>query len=620
MLFWTSRRALDITAIMSLSSFLGTSSTILAQVAPQPSVVLASVAAIAAIALAGRAVLRHAEPASAFAAGMGGFVLVSTVIGVMGLDLRVGLGGLVLLAAWMTWRDRARLASWGRLAGPVLLLLAPLLLLLSDRRGSEWDEFSHWLHAFRYLAAHHVLPGGAAAPVMDSCCAAYPYGWPLVGLAAMSLSGFSEAVPALLNTLMLGLFAMVLIRLAQGEGSGKVSLPAAALATLMATVASPTFVAKLAFSGYADVATAFLAAVLALMAERIAAQDDDEAPSRWALAFGLTGAALMAVKPGNTALFGCVLGGCILLTLRQRGWKALWRWHWLPMILLPAAVVLLWRWHVGRYLAGQEMVILSPSQWHIALIPQILKGMADVAINKGGHFGLGLVMVVLGIAGLIRNKGRMDRLCALAGMMFVGYNFFLLVTYVVVFGDYEALHVASFWRYNTHLGLAIMLPAAMLAGKGLQRLNQGPVLRRFGALPVILALAGPVLMTPYIRFDTDREKTFMRRSLHDAGYAMPPGVKAVVVDPHGSGLTGVFATYEWSGRARVFSYHSAFNPEPPLAWLDRQPVEWAFIASGQDKLGLAPLNAALLVHRQGGAWLVAAEYPYPGGKIPERWP
>lgn len=606
---------------MSLSSALGSASAALAQVAVQPVPLVASLAAIAGITLAGRLVLRRSEPAAAFGAGMGGFVLAATVLGVAGLDLRLALGGLAAVAVIMLWRDRAALMPWARMAGPVLLALAPLLLILSDRRGSEWDEFSHWLHAFRYLAANHVLPGGPTAPAMDSCCAAYPYAWPMVGMAAMSLSGFSEAIPALLNTLMLGLFAMLLLDLALGgEQRKRITLPAAALAALVATIASPTFVAKLAFSAYADVATAFLAAVLALLGERLAADEGDESAWRRSVAFGLTAAALMAVKPGNTALFGTVFGGAALLALRQGGWRALWRPHWLVMVILPAAVVLVWRWHVGRFLSGQEMTILPMSHWHVAQIPLILKGMLDVAVNKGGHFGLGLVMVILGLRGLWRNCGRLDRLCALGGMAFVGYNLFLLVTYVVVFGDYEALHVASFWRYNTHLGLVLMLPAAMLAGAGLRRLGDHPALKRAAWLAVAGVVIGPLLTAHYIRFDIDPMKSFMRQSLRHAGETMPPGTKAVVVDPHGSGLTGVFATYEWSGRARVQSYHSAFTSEPPPAWLERQPVEWAFIASGQEKLGLGPRTSALLVHRQGGAWNVIDEFPYPGGKMPERWP
>jgi hypothetical protein len=159
----------------------------------------------------------------------------------------------------------------------VLALLSPLLLLLSDRHGSEWDEFSHWLHAFRYLASYHRLPGGADAPAMASCCAAYPYAWPMVGEAAMALIGFSEAIPALLNTVVLGLFALLLGRLAaEAAGIGRPGIGLWAAALLFATLLSPSFVPKLAFSAYADVVTAFLVATLVIAAERLGAQDDGD--------------------------------------------------------------------------------------------------------------------------------------------------------------------------------------------------------------------------------------------------------------------------------------------------------------------------------------------------------
>ncbi|WP_096702004.1 hypothetical protein [Magnetospirillum sp. 15-1] len=602
---------------MSVTSQLGASLHQLAQTSVQPLAVMAAITTIIGLTLAGRILVRRADPASSFAMGMGGFVLLSTMIGLAGWDVRLGLIPPMAAAAWILSRPD-RFAGWGR--GPLLVLatILPLLLLLSDRQGSEWDEFSHWLHAFRYLAVWHVLPGGAQAPAMDSCCAAYPYGWPLVGMAAMSLSGFSEAIPALLNILLLALFAVLLLDLALDGRPA--DFGAAAMAVLAATIASPTFVHKLAFSAYADVATAFLAAMLAVMGERIATGETDTAPWRRAVGFGLAAAALLAVKPGNAALFGCVLGGAALVALRHLGWRGVLRVQLLPMVLLPLLGSVLWRWHVGKYLSGQEMVILDSAHWHVAQIPLILKGMADVAVNKGGHFGLGLVMVVLGLRGLARDAGRVDRLCALAGLAFLGYNLFLLITYVVVFGEYEALHVASYWRYNTHLGLIIMLPAAIYAGRLAARLQGTKAANALGILAVLLVLAGPGLMAGQIRFDADPMKVFLRQALRQAGTAMPPGETAVVVDPSGSGLTGVFATYEWSGRVRSKGYFSAFNAEPPLTWLARQNVNWAFVASGQDRMGLEPATAALLLHRDGLSWTVVEQFPYPGGKVPERWP
>ncbi len=605
---------------MAIASFLSDSMALLGQITLQPGPVAASVAAITVIAFAGRLLLPRSEPALAFGAGMGGLILVGTAFGVAGIDLRFGLGAIAAAAAAALIRDRRELGAWAGIGLPVLVVALPLLLLLSDRRGSEWDEFSHWLHAFRYVQTNHAVPGGPWAPVMDTCCAAYPYGWPMVGLAAMTLSGFSEAVPALLNVLLLALFAMLLAGLARDDSSRRLTLPAAAVALLAATVASPTFVHKLAFSAYADVATAFLAAVLALLGEKVAGGGDRRFRGRWALIFGLTGAALMSVKPGNAALFGCILGGSLLLALRREGWRGLFQIHWLVMVLPPALVSGLWRWHVDHHLAGREMAIQPMDQWHVAQIPQILRAMLDVAGNKGGYFGLSLVMVVLGLRGFLRDRDRLDRLCAMAGLVFLGYNLFLLVTYVVVFGDYEALHVASYWRYNTHLGLVIMLPAAMLVGRGLERGKHSVAARLLRRLAVVLVLVGPVLVVGQIRFDHDRSKPFLRQSLHMAGQMIPWGEHAVVIDPQGSGVSGVMASYEWSGRVKVDSFMSAFSRGEAHAWLDAQTAHWAFVYSGQANLSLEPVNAVFLLHREGTVWAVIGQFPFPEGKSPDRWP
>lgn len=603
---------------MNVTSQFGLVIQHLAAITIQPVAVMAAVLTVVLLILAGQALLRHSDPASAFAAAMGGFVLLSTSIGVWGLDLRLGALAVLPVAAW-TLSRRDRFSGWGRPFFLVLAAILPLLLLLSDRKGSEWDEFSHWLHAFRYLNAYHVLPGGPDVPAIHSCCAAYPYAWPMVGMAAMMMSGFSEAVPALLNILLLTLFAALLLDLALA-GRRRATFPMAAAAVLAATVASPTFVHKLAFSAYADVSTAFLAAMLALMGERYAAADGDLPRWRWATAFGLAAAALVAVKPGNTGLLCCILGGVLVLSLRQSGWRRVPRLELLPMIGLPLLCAGLWRWHVGRFLAGQEMAVMAPALWHVAEIPGILRGMLDVALSKGGHFGLGVAMIGLGGVGLVRNRGRADRLCTLAGLAFLGYNLFLLTTYVTVFTTYEALHVASFWRYNTHLGLVLMLPAAMIVGNLLERLSETRLAKGLGVLSVILALAGPVAMVTQIRFDAEPMKAFLRRVLPEAVAAMPPGIAAVVVDSSGSGLSGVMARYEWAGRARLQSYHSAFNSEPPLAWLNGQGVEWAFVVSGQSRLGLTPDTAALLIRRDTEGWAVVEQFPYPGGAVPARWP
>ncbi len=593
----------------------------------EPGVILASAAVMLAGAVAGSSVLRRGDPAATFAAGMGGYVLLSTLLGVFGVDLRVALGLAVaaVVAAGAARRDW--LHRWGGTLALMGLAALPLLLL-SDRQGSEWDEFSHWLHAFRYLAANNALPGGPDAPPMGSCCAAYPYAWPMIGYAAMKLAGFSEAVPVMLNILVLALFAILLVEAARREAGMERAGPGLLAAGLLAaTVASPSFVHKLAFSAYADIATAFLVAVLAVAGERMIAppssksneKDSDEAV-RWAVAFGLTGAALLAVKPGNAALFGCILGGSALVGLRRGGWAVLGQRQWLAAILLPLICAGLWRWHVGRYLTGQELTIRPLGTWNLGLIPDIVRAMADVASQKGGHFGLGLIVLALGLIGFVRCRDRLDRLAAVAGLLFVGYNLFLLSTYVAVFGPVDAVKVVSFWRYNTHVGLALMVPAAMVAGRLLGRFKGRGWMRGLGWLAMVLVVAGPPALLPQLRFDVDPMKTHIRQSLRLIAQEVPRGEAMAVIDMSGSGLSWVMAGYEWDGKLKYTYGLSAFSPVEPLPWLNARSVDWAYVVSGQARMGLEPNTASLLIHREGGSWTVFDQFDYPGKRIPARYP
>src|SRR5260221_13936826 len=69
------------------------------------------------------------------------------------------------------------------------------------------------------------------------------------------------------------------------------------------------------------------------------------------------------------------------------------------------------------------------------------------------------MLVVAGFAlrALVRPRGQgqggLDSLAIIAAGIMVGYNVFLFATYLAVFQGWEAEHVASYWRYNTHVGL-----------------------------------------------------------------------------------------------------------------------------------------------------------------------
>jgi len=599
---------------------------ILAQVSLHPGDIAAATASVAMLWGGGQMVLRRAGTAETTAVGMGLFVFLLTVMGIGALDLRFGVAGFAVLAV-VAATVRRTAGHQGRMALSLLMtliLLMPLLALLSGRAGSEWDEFSHWLRAFRYLATNHVLPGGPQVPAFDGCCGAYPYGWPMVNFAASLLSGFSEALPALINTLILGLSGLLLAETAARElNTPRLPWMAVAAGLLGATAAGPAFVPKLAFSSYADISTGFLVAVLVILGEGLATAekgDDDEKGWRQGIGFGLCGAALMAVKPGNAGLFACALAGVFLVLLRTRGWRGWLRPDLLPAVLLPLAVAALWRWHVGQYLAGQELVVRPVELWNLREAGGIAAGMADVASQKVGHFGLGLAAVVLGLRSIRHCRDRFDRLMVQVAVLFAGYNLFLFATYVAVFGKDDALRVASFWRYNTHLGLAVMLPAALVAARLIRRAGGQPWPRMLGRAAIVLAVIGPFAALPYVRFDVDAQKQWMRKQLRDLVNRLPADEPVGLFDSLGTGLSGVIATYEWDRRLGYAGLYSGFSGQDPALWQRTVPAAWILILSGQERLLARPAPEGVLLHRVQDRWEEVARFPYPGSSFPRQYP
>ncbi len=569
----------------------------------------------------------------ALGAGMGVMTLTFTAVGTAGsLDFRwvaVALAVAALAGYVLSIRIRPETGAALRNAGLAILAVGVLVVLVGGRVASEWDEFSHWLHAVRYLSDYHVFPGPAGHPAIYSCCAAYPYGWPLVGYLGNLVGGFSEATTAVVNVLTLGLFGALIAQLLAPD-QDRPSFPLLALGAIGATLLGPTFVSKLVFSNYADSITNVLVGTAAFLVYRLCGAVRDGEHDRvlaLGLAIGLTGAAILNVKPANLVLYVFVLGGGVLLLLRDRAWTA-GRQLW-PLIItlaLPAAIYLLWRGFVGDNLQGQELLVRPFAAWDLDLIPGILAAMFGVAAKKGGYFILMLAIVALGIRGLWRNRTELDRISVIVGALFLGYNLFLFFAYVAIFGGYDALRAASYWRYNTHLGLAATLPAAMAIGLmwrryvGDRRWSRSKILM---ALPVVVLVVAPVAALKSIRFDIDPTKSFTREILRTIADDLPAGSAVGVYDPEGSGLAATMATYEWRGRLSEAGRVTAFSgaDHQLLSKLTDTPhTAFVVVLSGHDRTDLVPDSPQIFVLSRADGWSVAHAYPYPGGAFPRRYP
>lgn len=550
-----------------------------------------------------------------FGVGWGLAVLLMTVLGTVGggslAAVPLVVLALALLSLVLEIRRRCLPTAW-----MALLLVLPLALLISGRTASEWDEFSHWLSAFRYLDAFHTLPG-KGRPAIESCCAAYPYGWPLLGWMSSWWSGFSEAVPGLLNLFQLALCGDLLGRILVRKG--RPAFVHQAMGVLLVTALGTTFVPKLVFTAYADVPSSAL--ILAMM--WLVWQCQQDTGWRIWLALGLCGTALVSLKPSNLVLDVLVFGVGGVLALNSP-WSVFGR----RIIALAAAFLpvaftwLLWRHFVGSNLAGEELVIKPLDQWNLGLWADILRGMLDVASNKGGYFGIMAVAVVWALSTAFRPGQSLERLVVGIALVFVGYNSFLYFTYLAVFLPEDAHRVASFWRYNTHLGLLTALMIALAYDKFRDRLASPPRWTRFAAPALIgVIILGPVFGIRHIRFDLDGAKMFLRQTLDQV--AATESRDVVILDPMGSGLSHVMASYQWNGKPKMAAYTTAFDGGDLNRYrLMMSKGQVVLVLSWSDAVkavmpALALGSYAQLAEKDGR---VLATFPYPGNIEPKVYP
>mgnify|MGYP007046926470 CR=1 FL=1 len=482
--------------------------------------------------------------------------------------IAVGIGGVGALALIVALRRDGPLFPAGTLK--IVLLAAPLLLLVSAMVGSQWDEFSDWLISPRLMLETGSFPSKADAH-RSGTLAAYPFGWHYVTYLASLLAGrFLENAGALVNVLMLLTFSFMSIRLIR-TGLGReqdISAPGwilCAIGGLSTTLANTTFVQKVVLTSYADVATAtvtglgvvigwYMLGALADGRRREALQN--------ALQIGLLMMLLVNLKQSTVVMFVIVIGAIFLAGLRDPKVRFRDLIALLPGMSLPAIIIfLVWRYYLSQHLPANEMQVTSYSNWLFDYIPQILLKMLSVLAKKGVYLFMLLVIVGFAVRAMITYRTPFDRLAIIAGAVFLGHNAFLFVAYVTTFGKMDALRAASFWRYNMQLGMiGVAFTTYGLAIVWQKYLAGRTWPKKIYWLPVTLMVLAPFVFANKLRFDRFPPVPHFRAVATQLKDMLVPGDRLWVVDPGGSGESGVITRYELGGQDIYKGYVGSYHP------------------------------------------------------------
>lgn len=617
-------------------------SFVLTYFAPAPTQVLGLLAVLA-VALAcvtlgalvgGRRRLAAADLVCGWAVAGSVLTLAGTAAAVPFTPVAIALGLAAMAGLFVAWRRDGRILAAGTVR--MLVLGLPLIWLVAGMAPSQWDEFSHWLLASRYLVEVDLFPGLGRPPSIADY-PAYPYGVSLITYLVSRAAGFFvENAGPLFNVLLLFSFGLVAMRLVRkGLSLPEHAAPGwgmAALGILAVAGVNPTFVQKVILTAYADLPTAValgMAGVLGWFMLEALADDDRAAARTFAWQMGLALAALVNAKSANLVLAVFVVAGVVLAGLRDPKVSPGRLAQVLPAVVLPAVVVYgAWAVYTQAQIPHGSQTVKPFAQWDLSLIPAMLGTVVTIMLKKIGYFGLMIVVAGFAVRALFRFGGAFDRLAIITATTFVGYNLFLWFAYVAIFGGYTGVRALSYWRYNLHLGM-LAVACVVFGGALLWRRYMRERRPRAGSrVAVALVLILPFVFAPKLRFDLVLPKQFVKRVGTEMAEILPAGSRVYVMDPLETGFYAKLMRYQLYGVAALAGDTNLFhglNPREVMQRIDDADTTHLWVHTQADwvapALGvpLAPRTAHLLA-RAGGGWTVIRSWPYPGYNLPQDIP
>jgi hypothetical protein len=571
---------------------------------------------------AGRAV-----PEAALVAGWGFACLLLTFWGVVTAASLlfpaaafVGLGLFGLLST----RAPDRTAWRGILRLGVVAL--PLLAVMASARPSLPDTFLNLLPNSAYLWDHAAFPADDRAPAYSLLPAA-PYNMQLASF-IVSLATWNFAMNAMIgfNIVLQLAFALFLARLVEGgEDDQKApSWTAAALGLLLATVLNPGFVDRYDLSAYSEpsvtVATALAAWFAARALERLAARR----PAGGDLVLlALTLSALINIKQDSVALAAAVVATAAGLALLQESGTRARSLNALLLASAPAcALYLAWRWYVLSHFATGELKLQPVAQWQFDIIPLVLHNIAQ-AVARYAYFFAAAALALAGLVWRWRRAGIdcTTRVAALFAGVTILYNAALLFTYVAHFDREIGAAAHSYFRYNSHLGLLLVLTLTLLA-RDVARQRRWALVgvrRRVVARTLLAAtLAAPIagFIFGFLRFDLEagQQRGWELAALARQQLDKDPHLALVLPGDNGSLSTMLDALIRFTPPRHldaVLGYAYAVS-EAALGQLGQLGYGYALVSCRAPGLENWPANhAGLLERRADGRWRLLALTPYP---------
>jgi hypothetical protein len=564
---------------------------------------------------------RRALPETALVAGWGLACLVLTLWGVLTTaSLRGALTFLVVVAIANLLRA-GRADRIGPLAGAgrVLLLSLPVWLVMLPARPSQIDTWLNLLPNAGYLFHYDLLPT-ALRPASYSFLPVAPYNTQFAAyVASVATGGFADSAMALFNIALQCAAAMLLARAVAGREE-PLQWWACAVGLLLAVPLNPGFVPRVFFSSYGEAPLA----VTTLFAVWLAVELIEDLANRVRWPRAMVPLALVLIALINTKQSGIgqvlPLGATLLVLAICHPRVARGRAAGAVVLAVAPSLALygIWQVFAARAFVAGQLEPLPLAAWHFGLLPRILLSMLREIVEKA-TFYICLAVVLGGFVWSFR-RARWSRETLLLGMIAgvaVGFNGFLVVSYLGHFDRVMAAQAHSYFRYSSQLSLLVMLGLVVLfrpvAARWLD--GAGRRARHAGAGAIALILILPPVLAPMLRFDlAPPQPTLWDLGRAAAQYVAPGDRLAVLVpgdtdDSVGSMLRGLLLFTPRTPATLDLRTETKANPAT-LQALSATGFHLALVTcTPADLPGVPPGVAAMLRYRNGD-WQVLKTWSY----------
>ena len=587
--------------------------------------VIAAVLLLAGAGLTGR----RLAPEFQIAAGWGALCCLLTAWGIfVPLTLRIPSYGFIIAALAVLLLSRRRPASGDWVALRRLLIISlPLWLVMAPIRPSQPDTFLNLLPNAFYLVDYGRLPTSVLPPSFSLLPAA-PYNTQFLSfLGALIDPDYPSGGMSLINLMLQLLAALAVSRFLGHPSALSDAAPgwaSIAAGLLLVTLLNPGFVPRIHLAAYGESALAVMALFAALLF--VLAQGELTAgrrPTQW-IPQALVLAAIVNTKQTGLGLVASLAAAAaISVWAEQRARSAVAVRTIAPAVLPAILLYTLWRYHVAH--AGvDELQLLPFAQWNWAHLGEITASAITVVSGKPVYFGCTVAAMLL-LPLLWRSQGwtLTTRLLTFNAVLFLLYNGFVFITYIAAFPTEMSVESHSYFRYNTHLSLVLVLSLTLaVRDLGAAAMLTRDRLKVISGVVLLCAVTAPIVFVQRLRFDLDMPQPLVWNLGKNLSSYLRDGDRLALLLPGDNDsvatmISGVLA-YTAPRRRMLDILRRNTADRFTLEEVNRLGYQWAFISCTDESRDWAGGEAALLRLEPSG-WKIAATWSYPVDAAKRRW-